>query len=210
MDTITRFLQRKWFYHFASFIFRTFVKIVYGLDIYGPDKVPHDRGLVVASNHFSAFDPPIMGVSVPREIHYMAKKELFENRYLRALVLGLRAYPVDRAKSDTAAIKGSLRRLRAGLAIGIFAQGTRKREEAKVLDGAAYLAQRAEVPLLPAAIWRNGRRFCVAYGEPIMPQGLSREEARAMTRALIQQIRALIPEEVRDNANAPSSSEIDY
>ncbi len=150
-------------------------------------------GVVIASNHFSALDPPVLGVSVPREVNFMAKKELFEQHWLRLLMLGLRAYPVDRSRSDMTAIKESLRRLKAGVAIGIFAQGTRNVGDVKALDGASFIAQRAGVPLVPAAIWREGRTYYVRFGEPLQAQGKSREEAAALTEALMQRVNAMIP-----------------
>ena len=198
METITRLVQCKWFYDLAVVLVRFFVGLFYGLRIYGTERIPREGGLVVASNHTSSLDPPVMGVSVPREIHYMGKKELFENRYLRALVLGLRSYPVDRSKSDMTAIKASLRKLEEGLAIGIFVQGTRNRGDAKALDGAAFLAQRAAVPIVPAAIWREGRAFCVHFGEPILPEGKGRDEATALTDRMMARIHTLLPEWARE------------
>lgn len=193
METITKFVQRKWFYNLAVFLVKSFLKLFYGLEVSGTEHIPKSGGIIVASNHISSFDPPVMGVSVPREINYMAKKELYKNRYVRALILGLRTFPVDRSKSDMNAIKEALRRLRAGVAIGIFAQGTRNKGDAEAFNGASYLAQRAGAPLVPAAIWREGRSFHVRFGEPIIPEGKSREEMQAMTAELMQRVRALMP-----------------
>lgn len=194
METIARFMQRPWFFWFGRTVFLIYAKLVYGIRIEGAELVPRKGGLVVASNHFSSLDPPVMGVSVPREINYMAKKELFENRYLRALALGLRAFPVDRTKSDLGAMKYALRRLNEGVAIGVFAQGTRNAGDVEALDGASFLAIRAKVPLQPAAIWREGRRYHVRFGEPLMPREGKREAMQAMTRELMERVNALLPE----------------
>ncbi len=194
MRFLDSLVRRAWFYWTAVVTFRTFARLVYGLRVEDAHKVPRDgRGLVVASNHISAWDPPVVGVSVPREIHFMAKKELFESPWTRLLMHGLRAFPVDRAGSDVGAIKDALRRLAAGLAIGIFAQGTRNEGDKAALDGAAFLAQRAGVPLQPAAVWREGRRFHVRFGDPIEPSGRSRDEARAMTQELMLRVNAMLP-----------------
>jgi 1-acyl-sn-glycerol-3-phosphate acyltransferase len=166
--------------------------------------VPRTGGLVVASNHFSSLDPPVMGVSVPREVNFMAKKELFENRYLRALVLGLRAFPVDRSRSDLNAIRYALKRLNEGVAIGIFAQGTRNAGDVAALDGAAFLAIRAGVPLQPAAIWREGRRYHVRFGVPIQAVGRKRDEMKALTAELMARVNELLPP---DRAFAPAAGE---
>src|SRR5690606_36461367 len=89
---------------------------------------------------------------------------------------------------------------KAGRAIGIFVQGTRNAGDAAALDGASYLAQRAGVPLVPAAIWREGRAFHVAFGPPILPTGRTREDATALTQQVVQEIGAMIPSAARVEA----------
>jgi 1-acyl-sn-glycerol-3-phosphate acyltransferase len=199
VDTITAWVQRPWFYWMVKWGFFIFAKLFLGLSIEGRWRVPPKErgGLVVVSNHISTLDPPVMGASMPREVHYMAKKELFENRYFRAIPLGLRSFPVDREGNASGAIKEAIRRLKQNLAIGIFIQGTRNAGDAEALDGAAFIAQRAGVALQPAAIWREGRRYRVRFGEPIMPQGKSREEAARLTDLLMVEINALLPEHAK-------------
>lgn len=177
-----------------------YAKLFLDLRIEGQEKVPREGGLVVVSNHFSSLDPPVMGVSIPREANYMAKKELFDERkkWFRLLILSLRAYPVDREGNATGAIKDSIRRVKdKKVAIGIFIQGTRNQGDAEALDGAAFIAQRAGVPIQPAAIWREGRKFRVRFGDPIMPEGKSREEVSRLTGQLMDTIRQLLPEAKR-------------
>ena len=194
METITRWVQRPWFYWLIKRSFLWFARLFMGLKIIDRDKVPLSGGLLVVSNHIAVLDPPVMGAAIPREVHYMGKKELFENRYLRALVLGLRSYPVDRQGSASGAVKASIRRLNEGLAIGIFVQGTRNAGDAQALDGAAFIAQRAGAPLQPAALWKEGRKVRVRFGDPIYPKGKSREEATALTKEVVRRIDALLPE----------------
>lgn len=191
---LDRLVRGLWFYRLAVFLFKSYARLVYGLRIEDAAKVPRDgRGLVVACNHLSAWDPPVVGVSVPREIRFMAKKELFASPWSALLMHGLRAFPIDRQANDVGAIKDALRQLAAGLAIGIFAQGTRNAGDKQALDGAAFLAQRAGVPLQPAAVWREGRRFHVRFGDPIEPAGRSREDASAMTQELMRRVNAMMP-----------------
>jgi 1-acyl-sn-glycerol-3-phosphate acyltransferase len=191
---LDRLVRGKWFYVLAVVSFRALTRLVYGLRVEDAHKVPRDgRGLVVACNHLSAWDPPVVGVSVPREIHFMAKKELFESAGSALLMHGLRAFPVDRAANDIGAIKAALRQLRGGMAIGIFAQGTRNSGDKEALDGAAYLAQRAGVPLQPAAVWREGRTFHVRFGDPIESVGGKRDDTRRLTRELMQRVDAMLP-----------------
>ncbi len=195
METITRWVQGAWFYFLIKRSFLVFATLFLGLRVYDSYKVPPPSagGVIVVSNHITTLDPPMMGAAVPREVNYMGKKELFENRYLRALVLGLRSYPVDREGNTSGAIKESIRRLKAGRAIGIFIQGTRNKGDASALDGAAFIAQRAGVPLQPAAIWKEGRNFRVRFGDLIVPEGKTREEAAVLTGKIMQRIGDLLP-----------------
>jgi 1-acyl-sn-glycerol-3-phosphate acyltransferase len=199
MKFLERIVQQDWFFWFGRTCFLIYAKLFLGLRVEGKEKVPRQGGLVVVSNHFSSLDPPVMGVSIPREANYMAKKELFEGKWwFRLIIMGLRAYPVDREGNATGAIKDSIRRVKEKqVAIGIFIQGTRNAGDAEALDGAAFIAQRAGVPLQPAAIWREGRGFVVRFGDPIVPQGKSREEASAITQMLMDKIKQLLPEAKR-------------
>jgi 1-acyl-sn-glycerol-3-phosphate acyltransferase len=199
MKWLETIVQQDWAFWFGRTCFLMYARLFLDLRIEGQEKVPRQGGLVVVSNHFSALDPPVMGVSIPREANYMAKKELFEKSWwFRLIILSLRAYPVDREGNATGAIKDSIRRVKdKQVAIGIFIQGTRNAGDAEALDGAAFIAQRAGVPLQPAAVWREGRSFRVRFGEPIMPQGKSREEASGMTQQLMESIQQLLPESKR-------------
>jgi len=182
------------FYFVAATLVRWYLRIVYGLRVTGQEHVPRAGGCVVGVNHLSAWDPPVVGVSTPREIHFMAKKELFATWLGRRVFRGLRVFPVDRAGNDIGAVKEALRRLERGHAIGIFFEGTRNATgTAAPHQGAAFLAQRAGVPLVPAAIWREGRRFRVAFGPALRVVGRSREDAARLTEELVLAVRQLMP-----------------
>lgn len=190
---LMRIVEHPWFYWTARTLFRAFTWAVYGLRIEGTAHVPREEGMVLAVNHVSSWDPPVVGVSVPREISFMAKKELFVKVPSRLLFRGLHAFPVDRDGNDIGAIKEAMRRLKAGRAVGIFIQGTRSTGDAEALDGAAFLAQRAGVPVVPAAIHREGRRFRVRFGEPFRVEGRDRAAVRDATRTTMQRVNALLP-----------------
>jgi 1-acyl-sn-glycerol-3-phosphate acyltransferase len=182
------------FYAFAVVVVRLVLGIGYGLRVTGQEHVPRVGGCVIGVNHISAWDPPVLGVATPREIHVMAKKELFDLWWLRRVLRGLRVFPVDREANDIGAIKEALRRLQRGHAVGIFFEGTRNpKGTAAAHQGAAYLAQRAGVPLVPAAIWREGRRFHVRFGPAVPEVGRSREELARATERLVEAVRGLIP-----------------
>jgi 1-acyl-sn-glycerol-3-phosphate acyltransferase len=202
---LMRLVEMPWFYWTVRALFWAFAKVAFGLRIEHAERVPREGGLVMAVNHISAWDPPVMGSSVPREISFMAKRELFDDKAMALLVRGLHAFPVDRSRSDISAVKEAMRRLKDGRAVGVFVQGTRSEGDAEALDGAAFLAQRAGVPLQPAAIWREGRRFRVRFGEPFEVPGRDRDAIRAATATTMDRVRGLMPSGTR----FPPSDEVD-
>ncbi len=167
----------------------------------GTDNITKTGPLIVACNHVSYFDPPMMGVFVPREIHYMAKKELFEIPVLGPAIRAVGTYPVDREGSATAAIKRSVEELRAGNCIGIFPEGGRNLEgDKEARAGVALLASLGKAPVVPAAIVgsRNARPFVrpikVAFGPPMsLPAGrkATRDELEKFTESVMSAISAL-------------------
>ncbi len=190
---LERIFSPRYFQRLAYLVFGAYARLFRGLRVTGAELVPHEGPLVVACNHFSSWDPPIVGVASSRPLDFMAKVELFSTPLAAAFMRGLGAFPVDRSRSDVGAVKEALRRLRAGRAIGVFIQGTRNAGDAEALDGAAYLAVSAGAPLTPAAVWREGRSFRVAFGEPIVPAGKGREVARALTAETERRIASLLP-----------------
>ncbi len=193
MTLLERIFSPRWFMPTAIVLVRTYLKLFTGLRVQGLENVPKSGAAVVACNHVSAWDPPVVGVAIDRKLEFMAKKELFERPFVAAVLRGLRAFPVDRERNDIGAIKEALRRLKAGRVIGIFIQGTRNEGDAAALDGAAYLAQRADAVVVPTAIWRQGRAFHVRFGEVISPSGSDREDMKLLTSRLAAEIKALVP-----------------
>ncbi|UCD17981.1 MAG: 1-acyl-sn-glycerol-3-phosphate acyltransferase, partial [Candidatus Zixiibacteriota bacterium] len=93
------------------------------------ENIPKDGPFILASNHISLTDPPILGASVSRPVHFMAKKELFKNRAFGALLRRLNAYPVNRRGFDKAAIRTAISLLRSAQGMVIFPEGTRARDD---------------------------------------------------------------------------------
>jgi 1-acyl-sn-glycerol-3-phosphate acyltransferase len=162
------------FYDLSKFAVRSLATIVWRARVFGAENVPREGPLIVACNHVSYLDPPLMGCLCPRRISYMAKKELFEVPVLGTMITALGAYAVDRHGSATSAIRRSLSVLEAGGAIGIFPEGTRNRSgEIRPQTGVALLASLAKAPVVPACIRGSDRalrlaRIDVAFGAPLV------------------------------------------
>ena len=123
--------------------------------IYGVENVPQSEPLIVVSNHASYFDPPIVSNCLRRPVAYMAKQELFEIPVLAQAIKLYGAYPVSRGSADRNAIRAALECLENGWAVGVFLEGTRT-PDGKIADpkkGAALLAAKGKVPLLPVSLW---------------------------------------------------------
>ena len=173
----------------------------------GGANVPMDGALVVVANHGSHIDPPLLGHALGRPVAFMAKAELFRVPLLGAIIRACGAYPVARGASDREAIRTATDRLEEGWAIGVFIDGTRQRDGRVNAPqaGAALLAARAGVPLLPVAIINSHRALGpgggrlrlvpvhIRIGTPISPpQSRRRPDLEAATAACQQQINDLL------------------
>ena len=188
------------FYDAAKVVVTAIVRATFRFRVVGAEHVPRDGGLIVAANHVSNFDPPILGVAVPRPVSYMAKKELFAMPLLGPLISHLNAFPVDRQAGGTAAIRASIRMLKEGRCIGIFPEGGRNvtgTNEEKA--GVAFLAAASGAPVVPAAIvgtrkLRPFARVTVAFGEPLRVERNRQSPADDLEKGandIMQRIRAL-------------------
>ncbi len=123
--------------------------------IYDADRVPQKGAVVIVSNHASDFDPLIVANCANRPVAFMAKEELFQVPVLKQAITLYGAYPVKRGASDRQALRSALAALDKGWATGIFLQGTRT-VDGKITEpklGAALIAAKSQVPLLPISIW---------------------------------------------------------
>lgn len=160
------------FYDVAKNAVLMLVRTAFRYRAIGTERVPHTGGLIIAANHVSNLDPPLVGISLRRPISYMAKKELFTLPVLGPLLRHLNAFPVDRQAGGTAALRASLRMLKEGHAIVVFPEGGRNVHGDKAMKGgAAFLAAASGMPVVPAAIvgTRRLRPFApirVVFGEP--------------------------------------------
>lgn len=123
--------------------------------IYGVNQIPHQGGAIIVSNHASYFDPPLLACAMNRPVAFMAKEELFKVPLLSQAISLYGAYPVKRGSGDRGAIRAALNALANGWLVGVFLEGTRTKDgriyEPKL--GAAMIASKAQVPLIPVSLW---------------------------------------------------------
>lgn len=147
---------------------------------YGVERIPRSGGVLVAANHFTALDPVLVAGLEPRAMHFFGKGQLFQRSLLTESILWLGGIPVGRHADNRAALRHATDLLRGGRVVGIFVEGARQRsdEMGDAMPGAALLATRAGVPVVPCGVdtygWSKARRRpCVAvFGEPVRLDGL--------------------------------------
>ncbi len=138
-------------YHFIASILKGILTATGGIKVYNKEKLPKDGAYVIACTHTGYIDILWLGVSLlPRQIHYMAKKELFTNKLLGGFLSKLNAFPVDRNNPGPSVLKVPSRLLSKGEVVGIFPSGTRTNEQSALKQGAITIAQRSKVPVVPA------------------------------------------------------------
>ena len=142
---------------------------------YGVERVPASGGGVVAANHLSAIDPPLVGTLCPRTIFYMTKVELLSMPIVGEALQWTGAFPVRRGEGDRESLRQAREIARAGHMVGVFVEGTRQRfgYPGRVLPGATMIAVQEGVPIIPCGVYsfgwslRNRMSCAVVWGEPL-------------------------------------------
>lgn len=151
-------------YFIGRFIFFIIFKCLFRFKAYGQENIPKHSGFIIASNHESNLDPILLGVASPRAINFMAKEELFRNKFFGFILRRVNAFAVRRGIADLGSIKEAVRRLKNSSGLLLFPQGGR-REDVDVEDvraGVGLIAQKANVPIVPVFI--EGSREAMPKG----------------------------------------------
>ncbi len=170
------------FYRFMALTIRLILYINGELSVKGKDNIPAEGGVIIASNHLSYLDPPLLGAVLPRRATFMARKGLFAMPVLGWFIKHY-AIPVDREKTQPSTIKEAVKRLKNGEAIVMFPEG-RRSETGELLEGkrgVGMVAGLSKVPIIPTLIigsnkvlpvdakWLRRARISVIFGKPIVP-----------------------------------------
>lgn len=155
-------------------------KIFLRLKVEGQRNVPQEGGVILASNHCSLLDPPLVAVASRRPLYFLAKKELFDPPGFGTLIAALHAFPVSRGFGRKA-IEQVLRMLKKERMVLLFPEGTRQRNGklGKARAGVGMIALKSGKPIVP--VWVSGshqawrafvglRRVRVSFGAPIWPE----------------------------------------
>ena len=159
----------KWIVRGAIYIW---CKIYYRAEINGLENIPKEGALIFCGNHRSYLDPPLMVVTAKRDMKFLAKEELYKNKFLAFLGWAFEAIPVKRDEKDVSAIKNSLKVLKSGNCIALFPEGTRNGLEKgeQVKDGVAFFATRSGAKVVPCGIkggTKENKKVTITYGKPL-------------------------------------------
>ena len=130
------------------------LKLVYRIEVHGLENVPKDNHYIVCPNHLSTLDPPMLAGVLPHRISFMAKKELYDNFFLRWWFDWLGAFAVNREKLGPSTIKTARSIIESKWVLGLFPQGTRGEvgEIKGISKGFATLARSTKCGILPVGI----------------------------------------------------------
>lgn len=178
---------------------------MYRLHVEGREHIPSEGAVIIAPNHKSYFDPPLVGVAIKkRVVHYMAKEELFRNPFFRWILRQFGTFPVKRGSVDRTAVRQAVKELKNGNALGIFPEGTRIKRSGlgRFHSGMASLALMTGTPVVPVAIVGSADMphkkgpLAVLIGMPIQvkKQKAGSGEVEALNEAVKKEIQKLTNE----------------
>jgi 1-acyl-sn-glycerol-3-phosphate acyltransferase len=196
-------------YRIGWLLFRAIYSTYFRWRIFNPERVPLTGPVILASNHASYLDPPLVGSALPRDINYMARETLFRFPVVGAILRSWNAVPVDRDGGGASGLRNILDRLHQGGAIILFPEGTRTRDGKlqPVRSGIGLTVIKSEAPVIPVRVFGTyeafGRhmkfprpkRVAVKYGEPMKFEAL-RAEAKTCAKPRLKEIYQQVADEI--------------
>ena len=185
------------FYQFARFVVVSFCRIYLRMSVVGQENVPDTGAFVLAPIHRSYIDTPIASGCTRRRLRFMGKDSLWKKQPFRWTLSALGGFPVSRGTADREAILRSIQVLESGEPLVLFPEGERKSGPVvqPLFDGAAYVACKAGVPIVPVGIggselamgkgakWIRPRKVHVIIGRPLpVPPRVDGRMPRAAVR----------------------------
>ena len=196
-------------YRLGWLLFRAVYATYFRWRVFNPENVPLQGGVILASNHASFLDPPLVGAGLRRDINYLARESLFRFPGIGALLRSWNSVPVDRDGGGARGLKAILDRLLAGGAIILFPEGTRTRDGQLLpaRSGIGLTVIKSTAPVVPVRVFgtfeaygRNHKfprphRVAVKYGKPLDFAAL-RTEAKTCDKTRLKEIYQQVADEI--------------
>jgi 1-acyl-sn-glycerol-3-phosphate acyltransferase len=174
-------------------------RFCYRWDVRGLENLPREGPYILCSNHISWWDPPLVGSLVRnRQVHFMAKEELFEIPVFAQILTRIQVFPVKRGSADRRAIKMALDKLKNGNILGLFPEGTRSKTDELLppQSGVGLIALKSEAPVVPVAIIGHYRLFRPIKVKIGMPLQFAEYYGQKAKSEQLEQIASLIMTEI--------------
>lgn len=196
-------------YRLGWYFFRALFKIYFRSRFYNPERVPLTGPVILAANHASFLDPPLVGSGLRRKINYLARESLFDVFVVGSVLKSWSVVPVDREGGGAKGLKAILDRLLAGGAIILFPEGTRSRDGKlqPARSGIGLTVIKSAAPVVPVRVfgtyeafgrhlrWPRPHRLAVKYGRPLDFRAL-RAEAKTCSKPRLKEIYQQVADEI--------------
>lgn len=177
-------------------VFFVAFKVLYRTEVVGIENVPENERIIICANHKSNLDPIFISANFKRQIHWMAKKELSENIFLKWLIEKLGSFFVDRSTADVSAMKTAMRYIKNNDIVGIFPEGTRVKgiDLNNAKSGVALIAHRTKAIIVPVYIdgdYKIFRKMKLVFRKPMNLKALpkqSSEEYEVIAQDILKDI----------------------
>ena len=175
-------------YLFFRKLVSIFFHIKYKINVINEENIPDMKGgYIIACNHQSYADPPLMAAIIRGKFSFMAKEELFKNPYFAWLIRRCGAFPVTRGSGDDTPINTALEVIKKGRIFVIFPEGTRSKDGTigRVKSGIALIASEANAPVLPVCVrYKNKKEIDVNIGKliPAHEVHIDEEDRKSMRK----------------------------
>ena len=196
-------------YFVAEIFFRSLFSTYFRLRVFNAERVPQNGSVLLAANHESFLDPPLVGASLSRPINFLARDTLFRFPLVGAVLRSWNSVPVDRDGGGSTGLRQILDRLLAGGAIIVFPEGTRTRDGRlqPARSGVGLVVVKSQAPVVPVRVFGTyqafGRhvrfprpcRLAVKFGVPMQFDNL-RAEAKACSKPRVREIYQQVADEI--------------
>jgi 1-acyl-sn-glycerol-3-phosphate acyltransferase len=196
-------------YFLGWIFFRIFFRVYCRWAVFDPENVPPTGPVIIASNHASFLDPPLVGAAARREINYLARETLFRFPVVGWILHSVNSVPVDREGGGASGLRAIFDRLKKGGAIILFPEGTRTPDGSlrPAKSGIGLTVIKSEAPVVPVRVFgtfdafsrHHGfprpRTVAVKFGKP-MDFAILRAEAKTCSKPRLKEIYQQVADEL--------------
>ena len=189
------------FYKFCKAMLYIPYKLVFPTVVVGRENVPRDTNYISVGNHLSWADTPNIGINIKGFRHFVAKKEIADNKFVKWLALKLGVIFIDRGAADLSAVKKILRVLKAGENVSLFPEGTRNRNNTDLQEikaGAAMFAIKGNAVIVPMMIFKKTKAFRKNWLYVAPPLDLSAYAGRKLDAGTLDEAVLLLSEKMHE------------